>query len=71
MIAHVHHQRLSGAMLQILVHVQLTLMEIIVFLVQHPDNGTSKKILVFAHHQPPNGMELNVSALQENMDLVV
>ena len=71
MIAHAHRQRLNGAMAQILVLAQLILMEIIVFLVQHQDNGTSKKILVFAHHQPPNGMELNVFALQENMDLVV
>jgi len=71
MIAHAHHQKHNGVMPQILVHAQLTLMETIVFLVQHQDNGTSKKILVFAHHQPPNGMELNVFALQENMDLVV
>lgn len=71
MIAHAHHQKLNGTTQQVLAHAQLTRMEIIVFLVHHQDNGTSKKIHVFAQHPLLNGTELNVFALQENTDLIV
>jgi hypothetical protein len=67
----VHHQKLSGTMLQRLAHAQQILMAITVFHAQLQESGISELTLAIAHHQLTFGMELNASAQQEDMDLNV